>query len=291
MALNDDALFTAAKGYIFVGPVGMTAPTPAEIASFNEGVFGAEKQTVTITGTPTSGTFTLTYKAQTTSAIQYNATAANVQSALTALSTIGANGVTVSGGPGPGTPYVVTFNKLTDPPQMTATGTFTGGSTPAVAVTTTTAGWTNLGHTSREDLPEPGFDGGDTETRGTWQNAAVKEVITDVTVDYITFNLHQFDDTALSLYYGQNNGAGAVSGEFRVADSATQTLERSFLMVIVDGDAKIAFYARKASMRREGAITLGVDEFSVLPMRATFVKDGANELFRWISSDMGINPA
>ena len=291
MALDDNALFTAAKGYIFVGPVGMTAPTPAEIASFNDGVFGQEKQTVTITGTPASGTFTLTYKAQTTAPIAYNAAAAAVQSALNALSTIGANGVTVSGGPGPGTPYVVTFNKLTDPPQMTATGSFTGGSTPAVAVTTTTAGWTNLGHTSREDLPEPGFDGGDTETRGTWQNAAVKEVITDVAVDYITFNLHQFDDVALSLYYGQDNGPGAVAGEFRVQSAPTATQERSFLMVIVDGTDKIGFYARKASMRREGSITLGVDEFSVLPMRATFVKDGSSELFRWISSDMNINTA
>ena len=62
-------------------------------------------------------------------------------------------------------------------------------------------------------------------------------------------------------------------------------------MVIVDGPDKIAFYARKASMRREGAIALAMDAFSTLPMRATFVKDGANELFRWISSDMNINPA
>jgi hypothetical protein len=48
-------------------------------------------------GAASAGTFTLTYKAQTTSAIAYNATAAAVQSALRALSTIGATGCSVSG--------------------------------------------------------------------------------------------------------------------------------------------------------------------------------------------------
>ena len=48
-------------------------------------------------GAATAGTFTLTYKTQTTAAIAYNATAAAVASALTALTSIGANNVTVTG--------------------------------------------------------------------------------------------------------------------------------------------------------------------------------------------------
>jgi hypothetical protein len=103
-----------------------------------------EVQTVTITGTPTGGTFTLTYDGQTTGAIAYNATAATVKSALAALSNIKAEDITVAGGPGPGTPYTVTFNGgATDGrnvSQMTTTGSLTGGSSPTVAVTTTTAG-------------------------------------------------------------------------------------------------------------------------------------------------------
>lgn len=113
-----------------------------------------EVQTVTITGSPTGGTFTLTYSGQTTAAIAYNATAAAVQAALVALSNIDTGDVAVTGGPGPGTPYVVTFGgNLADQDvaQMTATGSFTGGTTPAVAVTTTTAGAvdadeTGIGH-------------------------------------------------------------------------------------------------------------------------------------------------
>src|SRR5262249_41925037 len=48
-----------------------------------------EVQTVTLTGNPTGGTFTLTFSGQTTAAIAYNASAATVQSALQALSSIG----------------------------------------------------------------------------------------------------------------------------------------------------------------------------------------------------------
>lgn len=102
-----------------------------------------EQQTVTITGTPTGGNFTLTYNGATTGNIAFNAAASAVQTALEALANIGVGNVLVTGGPGPGTPYVVTFrNQLgsQNVAQMTAAHTFTGGTSPAIAVTTTTAG-------------------------------------------------------------------------------------------------------------------------------------------------------
>lgn len=100
-----------------------------------------EVQTVTITGTPTGGSFTLTYGGNTTGAIAYNATAAAVRTALLALPNT--QDVTVAGGPGPGTPWTVTFGNGMDVGQMSATGSFTGGTSPAVAVTTTTPGGGN----------------------------------------------------------------------------------------------------------------------------------------------------
>lgn len=103
-----------------------------------DGAGSAEVQTVSFGGTPSGGTFTLTYNGQTTSAIAWNATAAAVQTALRALGTVGANGVTVTGGPGP-TAYVVTFNVAGNVNQMTATSSLTGTS-PTVSVATTTAG-------------------------------------------------------------------------------------------------------------------------------------------------------
>lgn len=100
----------------------------------------AEVQTVTITGTPTGGTFTLTYDGQTTAAIPYNANAAAVQAALLALPNLDSGDIAVGGGPGPGTPYTVTFAlSLGNPAQMSANGGgLTGGSSPAAGVSTTT---------------------------------------------------------------------------------------------------------------------------------------------------------
>lgn len=105
-----------------------------------------EVQTVTITGTPSGGTFTLTYSGQTTGPIAYNAPAATVQAALVALSNIDTGDVGVSGSAGG--PYTVTFTgALADEnlAQMTATGSFTGGSSPAVNVTTATQGGSSTG--------------------------------------------------------------------------------------------------------------------------------------------------
>lgn len=103
----------------------------------------SEVQSVAITGTPTGGTFTLTFAGYTTAAIQYNASAAAVQAALEALPNIGTDNVTCTGGPLPGTAVAVTFKGYlagADVAQMTATASLTGGTTPAVTVSTTTPG-------------------------------------------------------------------------------------------------------------------------------------------------------
>lgn len=102
----------------------------------------SEVQTVTISGGPTGGTFTLSYGGHTTTAIPYNAAASAVQSALQALASIGAGNATVTGATGG--PYSVDFvGALADEDvaQMTESGaSLTGGTSPAVTVATTTAG-------------------------------------------------------------------------------------------------------------------------------------------------------
>jgi hypothetical protein len=100
-----------------------------------------EVQTVTITGAPTGGTFVLTYGNVATTDIAYNAAAATVQTAIQALPGIGAGNATVTGAAGG--PYTVTFTGALagqNLPQLTATSDLTGGTTPNVAVATTTQG-------------------------------------------------------------------------------------------------------------------------------------------------------
>lgn len=115
----------------------------AGLARIGAGTAGTnEVQTVTITGAPTGGTFTLTLGGQTTAGIAFNAAASAVQTALQALSTVGANNATVTGAAGG--PYTVTFVGAlagTNVAQMTASGaSLTGGTTPGVTVATGTAG-------------------------------------------------------------------------------------------------------------------------------------------------------
>lgn len=95
-----------------------------------DGVDEVETLTVDAGG----GTYTLTFGGQTTAAIAFDATAAQVQAALRALSTIGSAGVTVTGDAGG--PYTITFaGALSGLPQtdITADDTnLTGGAGTAV---------------------------------------------------------------------------------------------------------------------------------------------------------------
>lgn len=102
-----------------------------------------EVQVVTISGSPTGGTFTLTFQGETTAAIAYNATAAAVKTALVAASAdLTADDITVTGSAGG--PWTITFVGTAeggqDQPAITATGSLTGGTTPSIAVSTSTAG-------------------------------------------------------------------------------------------------------------------------------------------------------
>lgn len=136
----------------------------------------SDVQKVTITGAPTGGTFTLSLGGQTTAAIARTATAATVQTALTALSTIGAGNATVTGGPGPTTPWTVTFGgalALTDVAQMTATSSLTGGTSPTVTVSTVNSGVvpsppSSVTTTSRPDLTWVYTDP-QSDSQATWQ--------------------------------------------------------------------------------------------------------------------------
>lgn len=94
----------------------------------------------TLTIDAAGGTFTLTYAAQTTSAIAFNALASVVQAALIALSTIGAGNISVSGSAGG--PYTITFlGTLSGLPQtLTSTATSLTGGAGTATVTQATLG-------------------------------------------------------------------------------------------------------------------------------------------------------
>jgi hypothetical protein len=79
---------------------------------------------------PTGGTFTLSYAGQTTPPLAYDAAASDVQSALAALSNIGAGNIFCGGGPLPALPLTVQFGgAITQPALVSGDGSALTGAT------------------------------------------------------------------------------------------------------------------------------------------------------------------
>lgn len=118
-----------------------------------------EVQTLTESGSPSGGTFTLGFDGETTAAIAYNATGAQVATALGLLANIGVNGVSGSGSASG--PFVITFAShlagAAVPLITLATNSMTGGSSPTITIVETTAGATLrcVGHVfAKHDVPK-----------------------------------------------------------------------------------------------------------------------------------------
>jgi hypothetical protein len=132
------------RSNVIQGAIGQFAGSGAPTAGTDE------VQTITIGGTPTGGTFTLTLEGQTTAPITWSATnatlLANVDAALEALPNVGTGGVVTAAGTltaGIGT-ITCTFsggNRARQPlgGTMVAASSLTGTS-PTVAVARTTPG-------------------------------------------------------------------------------------------------------------------------------------------------------
>lgn len=101
-----------------------------------------EVQSIDITGSPTGGTFTLTWGGiYSTAAIAYDADAAAVQAAILALSVFSAGDVAVSGSnPNFSVTFGANYGKSNQPQFTLGTNSLTGGSSPTVAFSTDTAG-------------------------------------------------------------------------------------------------------------------------------------------------------
>lgn len=123
---------------------GKTHSTEEMIVLPRREIAGNETQTITITGAPTGGSFTLFFPigseiTNTTGAIGYNATRDSVKIFLDALPSIGSGNSRVSGGPLPANPIHITFTgKLAaqDVPQLQVINSLTGGISPSISITT-----------------------------------------------------------------------------------------------------------------------------------------------------------
>ena len=155
--------FIRGPARLLVEPVtAIYPPNLGSIINLSTGPYVSEVQTLTMSGAPSAGTFTLAFMSVQTAPIAYNATSAAIQAALQSLPNIGSGGVTVSGGPLPTASVVITFaganaNAAQPLIMIPASGMqLTGGTSPALTNVRTTAGnglfdpvgaWIDLGST------------------------------------------------------------------------------------------------------------------------------------------------
>jgi hypothetical protein len=144
-----------------------SAGLPTVGSSMSWGTTATEVQTITISGTPTGGTLKLTYQgragvatSEETTALTYDDVFGDVDSALEALTSIGAGDVVVSGGAWPGAAMTVTFATLLVShsiyPIKPTTIALTGGTNVGVTVARTTKG--SPGWTKIESVTEAGVE-------------------------------------------------------------------------------------------------------------------------------------
>jgi YD repeat-containing protein len=129
---------------VHITPATPTIPDRSDAGLVTSYDYAADEvQTINLTGSPTGGTFTLSFGGNTTSSIAYNASASTVQSALQGLGSIGSGNVFVTGSAGK---YIIRFagsKAGINQAQLTASSSLTGGSSPAVAISTTSQGGDN----------------------------------------------------------------------------------------------------------------------------------------------------
>jgi hypothetical protein len=203
---------TSGAELVWFSATGASAPTDA-ITGLST-TPASEVQTVTITGTPTGGTFTLSLGGATTAALAYNAPTATVQTALQGLSTIGSGNVTVTGTAG--TTYTCTFAGTLanqDVATMTAVGSLTGGTSPTVGVATTTPGtpgWLSAGLITEDGASENVKDDS-TDLRAYGVAPVVRKLTTstDITVKTVMMEINK---VTAAVYHKVALGSITVTG-------------------------------------------------------------------------------
>ena len=111
--------------------------TVTDLREYLDQVPDRAAQRVTVTGSPTGGTYTLTYQGVATVAIAYNATPATVQAAITTVAATSGDASPVSVYGSAGGPYLVVWSARSAriaSPLLLGTNSLTGGTTPSVTI-------------------------------------------------------------------------------------------------------------------------------------------------------------
>lgn len=131
---------------------------------------------------------------------------------------------------------------------------------PATAL----ADWTEIGHTSLENLPEIEIEGGEATTKGSMQNPALRNSYTERIVS-LALNLLQFDADTLKLFWGDNT---TKTGEWYYAQTKPKPVQKAILAIAEDGENLWGVHAAKGDFMANGSFSLeSLEDFAELPVK------------------------
>jgi hypothetical protein len=148
---------------------------------------------------------------------------------------------------------------------------------------TLATGWRNLGHTSRDNNVSLGRDGGETEVKGSWQNAALRTTKSAV-IWAISIAALQIDNDVLRLYFG--GGDATQPDSFGLPD-APVSQEVGLYVVMVDGATRLPLHFPKVDIGGSDAIEVDPENFLEFALTATVLKATGQDLGRIYRAGLG----
>ncbi len=131
--------------------------------------------------------------------------------------------------------------------------------------------YVNLGHTALDDPFGLTSEGGETETKGTWQVKTLRQT-TSPRVESILFIAHQWDLDNYKRFWGSNS---ALVGDFVQIPKTPINTQGTLYVVIEDGSEQVAGHFPKVEISRADDIGLSAEELGGLPLKATILERSA----------------
>ncbi|RAV34256.1 hypothetical protein [Corynebacterium heidelbergense] len=142
-----------------------------------------------------------------------------------------------------------------------------------------------LGYTSEDDLPKFNTDTDGGETKGAWENSALRMTKTKIT-DSISVIPIQWTEEPLTHRFGPGRVVGA-DGRFEMPQVYSST-DVAMLVLLIEGDGAVGIHYYKTSTSPDDSIELDPEKFAGMPVKYTVMsitgKPKGNVIAQWLKS-------
>jgi hypothetical protein len=128
------------------------------------------------------------------------------------------------------------------------------------------SGWTNIGHTSKDNTAAFSKSGGEPTTLDTWLADQVDTIYASTSWS-LGVNALQFDEDNLNLAFG---GFLDTDGGY-VVPSSNPGLDKAIFLLATDGTGKLGFYIPNTSTALGDAPSIDTTKFTELPLSASIL--------------------